>query len=75
MLIWRRMTSTTALLVGIVAPIVGYMGYFTVGSLQGVVASGLVSLLLCVGVSLTARQSFDWSILHDYGRREMGNVE
>ena len=68
-LFWRRMTSTAALLAGVVSPAVGYVVYFTVGSLQGIVASGWVSLLLCVGVSLAARQSFDWSILHNYGRR------
>jgi len=48
---------------------------FTVGSLQGIVTSGWVSLVLCVGVSLAARESFDWSILHNYGRREVGDVE
>ena len=74
-LFWRRMTSTAALLAGVVSPAVGYVVYFTVGSLQGIVASGWVSLLLCVGVSLAARQSFDWSILHNYGRREVGDAE
>ncbi len=74
-LFWRRMTPTAALLAGVVSPVVGYIVYFTVGSLQGIVASGWVSLLLCVGVSLAARQSFDWSILHNYGRREAGDAE
>ena len=74
-LFWRRMTSTAALLAGVVSPVVGYTVYFTVGSLQGIVASGWVSLLLCVGVSLATRQSFDWGILHNYGRREVGDSE
>ena len=74
-LFWRRMTPTAALLAGVVSPVVGYIVYFTVGSLQGIVASGWVSLLLCVGVSLAARQSFDWSILYHYGRREIGDAE
>jgi Na+/proline symporter len=74
-LFWRRMTPTAALLAGVVSPVVGYIVYFTVGSLQGIVASGWVSLLLCVGVSLAARQSFDWGILHNYGRREVGDAE
>jgi Na+/proline symporter len=74
-LFWRRMTPTAALLAGVVSPVVGYFVYFTVGSLQGIVVSGWVSLLLCVGVSLAARQSFDWSILHHYGRRGVGDAE
>ena len=74
-LFWRRMTPTAALLAGVVSPIVGYIVYFAVGSLQGIVASGWVSLLLCVGVSLASRQSFDWGILHNYGRREVGDSE
>src|SRR5918998_949955 len=74
--VWSAILSTAAaLLAGVVSPVVGYIVYFTVGSLQGIVASGWVSLLLCVGVSLTGRQSFDWSILHNYGRREVGDTE
>lgn len=53
------------------SPAVGYIVYFTVGSLQGIVASGWTSLILCVGLSLVFRSSYDWSILHNYGRREV----
>lgn len=74
-LFWRRMTPFAALCAGVAAPIVGYTVYFTVGSLQGIVASGWVSLLLCIGLSLVSRASYDWSILHNYGRHEAGDTE
>lgn len=74
-LFWRRVTPTAALAAGIVSPIVGYVVYFTVGSIQGIIASGWVSLVLCVGLSLASRTSYDWSILHNYGRREVGDAE
>lgn len=74
-LFWRRVTPTAALAAGIVSPIVGYVVYFTVGSIQGIIASGWVSLVLCVGLSLASRTSYDWSILHNYGRRELGDAE
>lgn len=74
-LFWRRVTPTAALAAGIVSPIVGYVVYFTVGPIQGIIASGWVSLVLCVGLSLASRTPYDWSILHDYGRREVGEAE
>ncbi len=74
-LFWRRMTSTAALCAGIVSPIVGYVVYFTVGPIQGIIASGWVSLVLCLGLSLMTRSSYDWSILHNYGRRGAGEAE
>jgi urea-proton symporter len=74
-LFWRRMTSTAALLAGVISPIVGYIVYFTVGSIQGIVASGWVSLILCVGLSLFSRTSYDWTILHNYGRHWGGDSE
>ena len=74
-LFWKRMTRTAALLAGLVSPVVGYIVYFTVGSLQGIVASGWVSLLLCVGVSLVTRESYDWRILQNYGRHRGEGTE
>lgn len=74
-LFWRRMTPLAALRAGVVAPLVGYTVYFAVGPLQGIVASGWVSLLLCIGLSSMSRASYDWSILHNYGRHEAGDTE
>ena len=74
-LFWRRVTPAAALAAGVVSPIVGYIVYFTVGPIQGIIASGWVSLVLCVGLSLASRTEYDWSILHNYGRRETGEAE
>lgn len=70
-LFWRRLSPVAALCAGLLSPAVGYTVYFTVGSLQGIVASGWVSLILCIGLSLIFRTSYDWSILHNYGRHEV----
>jgi Na+/proline symporter len=70
-LFWRRLSPVAALCAGLASPAVGYTVYFTVGSLQGIVASGWTSLILCVGLSLVFRSSYDWSILYNYGRREV----
>lgn len=64
-LFWRRLTPLAALCAGIISPLVGYTVYFTVGSLQGIIASGWVSLILCIGLSLISRSSYDWSILYN----------
>lgn len=74
-LFWRRMTPLAALCAGVISPVVGYIVYFAVGPLQGIVASGWVSLVLCIGLSLMSRASYDWSILHNYGRHEVGESE
>jgi Na+/proline symporter len=74
-LFWRRLTPSAALAAALVSPVVGYVVYFTVGPLQGVVASGWVSLILCVGMSLFSRTSYDWSILHGYGKHKTGGQE
>ena len=58
-----------------VSPIFGYVVYFTVGPMQGIIASGWVSLVQCVGLGLASRPSYDRSILHDYGKREVGDME
>lgn len=74
-LFWRRMTSTAALSAGLAATAVGYTVYFTGGDLQGIVASGWVSIVLCVGVSLLSREYFDWEILRNYGKHRTGDKQ
>lgn len=71
-LFWRRMTSTAAFCAGIFGTVIGYVVYFAVGDLQGIVTGGWVSLVLCVGLSLMSDKTYDWSILHNFGRPEKG---
>lgn len=71
-LFWKRMTSTAAFWASILAPLAGYYVYYTVGPIQGVIVSGWVSFALSIGISLVTSGSFDWSILHNYGKQRVG---
>lgn len=71
-LFWKRMTATAAFWASILAPLAGYYVYYAVGPIQGVIVSGWVSFALSIGISLVRSGSFDWSILHNYGKQRVG---
>ena len=62
-LFWKRMNTNAAFTAAVVATIVGYYVYYTVGSLQGLVASGWISFLVSIAYSWLQPADFDWEIL------------
>jgi len=71
-LFWRRMSTEGAFWATILATVIGYYVYFTVGPLQAVVASGWVSCLVSVAWSLIKPGDFNWQTLVEAGRRKEG---
>lgn len=66
--LWWEKTNPQAVLIAVVtATVVGYTIYFTVGDLQGVIASGWVSFILTYGISLLRPGEFEWQKLRDVG--------
>ena len=66
---WEKTNPNGVLAAVVVATIGGYWVYFTVGSLQGIVASGWLSFVITYGSSLIRPESFDWRKLREAGRR------
>ncbi len=67
-LFWKKLHSNTSFLAAILAIIFGYIVYYTVGSLQGVVASGWISFLVCWIGSIVKPADYDWEILRKVGK-------
>lgn len=66
--LWWKKTSSEAVFVAVLlATIIGYYVYFTVGSLQGIVASGWVSFVVTVVGSFIRPDDFNWRRLRDAG--------
>lgn len=67
-LFWKKLNVNAAFLSVICAIVIGYIAYFTVGSLQGCVVSAIVSLVVCLVGSWMKPANFDWELLKKAGR-------
>lgn len=66
-LFWKRLNINMSFVAVILAVGVGYVIYFTIGTLQGVVASAWISFLVCWIGSLISPADFDWETLRQVG--------
>ncbi|SEI90433.1 Na+/proline symporter [Bhargavaea ginsengi] len=62
-LFWKKLNPNMSFVAAISAIITGYIVYYSVGSLQGVVVSGYVSFLVCWVGSMLKPDNFDWKRL------------
>ncbi len=69
-LFWKKIGSNAAFAATVLAVVGGYVTYFAVGGLQGVVVSGWISFLVCWGWSVARPQRFEWSRLYRVGLEE-----
>jgi Na+/proline symporter len=69
-LFWKKLNINASFLAAILAIVAGYIVYFKVGALQGVVVSGWISFLVCTIGSLVKPESFDWNVLEKVGLKE-----
>ncbi|WP_368653118.1 hypothetical protein AB4Y30_15695 [Ornithinibacillus sp. 4-3] len=69
-LFWKKLNINAAFYAAIFAIIGGYITYYTVGSLQGVVVSGWLSFLICWLGTLVAPSDFNWQKLIRVGLDE-----
>ncbi|MCM3585025.1 hypothetical protein M3182_04600 [Mesobacillus maritimus] len=69
-LFWKRLNTNMSFAAAILAIIVGYSVYYTVGDMQGIISSGWVSFLVCWVGSLIKPANFDWEILRRVGLEE-----
>jgi urea-proton symporter len=67
-LFWKKLHSNTSFVAAILAIIGGYIVYYTIGSLQGVVMSGWISFLVCWIGSYLKPANYDWEILRKVGK-------
>ncbi|PSL40743.1 Na+/proline symporter [Planomicrobium soli] len=74
-LFWKKLDATVSFIASILAIIVGYIVYYSVGDLQGVVASGWVSFLVCWIGSLVKPADFNWNKLYRVGQSQASEVE
>lgn len=66
---WEKTNSNAVFVAVLIATLVGYYVYFTVGDLQGIVASGWISFIITFGGSLIKPADFNWRNLRDAGKR------
>ncbi|RQG97498.1 sodium:solute symporter family transporter [Natrarchaeobius oligotrophus] len=66
---WEKTNPDVVFAAVISATVVGYAVYFTIGDLQGIVASGWISFIVTFVGSLLQPSTFDWRQLHDAGTR------
>jgi Na+/proline symporter len=67
--LWSEKTNPTgAFVAALVAIVGGYAVYFTVGNLQGIIASGWLSFLITAGSTVVWPSEFDWRKLQRAGR-------
>lgn len=66
-LFWKRLNVNMSFIAVVLAVGFGYVIYFTVGSLEGVVTSAWISFLVCWIGSLARPANFDWQILRQAG--------
>lgn len=62
---WEKTNPHATFIATILGPLIGYWIYFTIGTLQGVVASGWISFLLTYGLSLIWPSDFDWATFQE----------
>lgn len=67
---WEKTNRNGVFVAVVVSTLVGYYVYFTIGNLQGIVASGWLSFLITAGSSLLSPQEFDWRKLQRAGRTQ-----
>lgn len=67
-LFWKKLHPNTAFVSAILAIIGGYIVYYSVGNLQGIVASGWISFLICMIGTMFKADNFDWEILRRVGK-------
>lgn len=72
---WEKASPQAVLIAATAATVVGYAVYFTIGDLQGVIASGWVSFILTFGISLLRPDEFEWQNLRDVGKPIGGDHE
>lgn len=66
-LFWKKLHSDISFIAAILAIIGGYLTYYTIGDLQGVVVSGWISFLVCWVGSFIKPHDFDWEKLYRVG--------
>ncbi|WP_174729218.1 sodium:solute symporter family transporter [Mesobacillus harenae] len=66
-LFWKKLNANVAFAAAVLAVIGGYLAYFTVGDLQGVVTSGWISFLVCWIGSLVKPANYNWERLYQVG--------
>ncbi|SFE55956.1 sodium:solute symporter family transporter [Alteribacillus iranensis] len=69
-LFWKKLNVNVTFTASVVAIAVGYVVYFTIGDLQGIVTSGWLSFLICWIGSLLMPANFNWKTLKDAGKEE-----
>ncbi len=67
-LFWDKLNINAAFYSTIAAVVVGYIGYFTLGSFPGIIISGYISALGCIIGSLVKPGSFDFKKLLAAGK-------
>lgn len=66
-LFWKKLHPNVSFIASILAIIFGYITYYTVGDMQGVVVSGWISALVCIIGSHITKYEFDWNELRKVG--------
>ncbi|WP_226086103.1 sodium:solute symporter family transporter [Mesobacillus sp. S13] len=66
-LFWKKLNADVSFWAAILAVIGGYIAYYTIGSLQGVVVSGWISFLVCWVGSMVKPANYDWEQLYRVG--------
>jgi Na+/pantothenate symporter len=67
--LWSEKTNPNGVFVAaIVATIGGYVVYFTVGHLQGIIAGGWLSFLITAGSTAVWPREFNWRKLQQAGK-------
>lgn len=67
-LFWKKLHSDISFAAAVLAIIGGYIAYYTIGDLQGVVVSGWISFLVCWIGSLLKPNDYDWDKLYRVGK-------
>src|SRR5690606_23638626 len=67
-LFWKKLNPNVSFWAAVLAVIGGYITYYTVGDLQGVVTSGWISFLVCWVGSLVKPANYDWEKLYQVGK-------
>lgn len=62
-LFWKKLNVNMSFLAVILAVLIGYTVYFTIGSLEALTTSAWISFLICWGGSLLRPANFDWEKL------------
>lgn len=65
-LFWKKMNKNAAFWAVILASSIGYYIYYTIGALQGVVASGWISFLVSLIYSLACPEDYNWHKLINF---------